>query len=98
MANVSFILTNKILYAYLSGEIDHHTAQFLRRLIDEKIADQMPDELVMDFSNVGFMDSSGVGLILGRLKQMNAYEGKMRVQSPPVQIQKMLQLAQIEFG
>lgn len=97
MATVQFSTAGETLCAYLSGEIDHHTAQLLRRQIDAEIAGRMPETLIMDFGNVGFMDSSGVGLILGRAKQMQAFEGRLVVQSPPEQIQKMLKLAQIQF-
>lgn len=97
MATVRFQSAGDSLYAYLSGEIDHHSAQLLRRRIDGEIAGRMPESLVMDFGNVGFMDSSGVGLILGRAKQMQAYEGKLVVQHPPEPVQKMLKLARIDF-
>lgn len=97
MANVTFSAAGDTLQAYLSGEIDHHTAQSLRRAIDEEISGRMPETLTMDFANVGFMDSSGVGLILGRARQMQALEGRLQVQNAPEQIQKMLKLAGIEY-
>lgn len=97
MATVRFSAAGETLCAYLSGEIDHHSAQMLRRQIDGEISGRMPEKLILDFGNVGFMDSSGVGLILGRAKQMQAFEGQLVVQSPPEQIQKMLKLAQIDF-
>ncbi len=56
------------LCAYLSCEIDHHTAKEIRRTVDCKVKESVPDELILDFSGVAFMDSSGIGLILGRLE------------------------------
>ena len=56
----------------------------------------MPQQLVLDFSGVGFMDSSGIGLILGRQRRMQALGGSLRIQHPPEQIKKVLQLAHIE--
>ena len=97
MAKVTFTTAGDTLIAYLSGEIDHHTAQLLRRQIDGQIAGCMPAALVMDFGGVGFMDSSGVGLILGRARQMQAFEGRLMVQKAPPAIQKMLDLARIEY-
>ena len=64
--------------------------------IDGQIAGSMPAQLVLDFGGVDFMDSSGVGLILGRAKQMQALEGRITVQKVPPAVAKMLRLARIE--
>ena len=58
--------------------------------------DHHPAQLVLDFGGVDFMDSSGVGLILGRAKQMQALEGRITVQKAPPAVAKMLRLARIE--
>ena len=50
--------------AELSGDIDHHAARELRRELDDMISRCQPEILIMDMAKVGFMDSSGVGLIL----------------------------------
>ena len=55
--------------ALLTGEIDHHTAAYMRSAIDAAFVRQKPETLVLDFSGVTFMDSSGVGLALGRYKK-----------------------------
>ena len=65
MAKVTFIPGSGTLAAYLSGEIDHHAAQSLRREIDAQIDDRLPELLTLDFSGVTFMDSSGVGAYSG---------------------------------
>lgn len=96
MAKVTFTHAGDTLIAYLAGEIDHHTAQLLREQIDSQIAGSMPARLVLDFGGVEFMDSSGVGLILGRAKRMQAVEGQLTVQKAPPAVAKMLRLARIE--
>lgn len=63
------------LTVYLSGEIDHCAAGELRRRIEERIAEERTSELCLDFSDVSFMDSSGVGMIIGRYKTMKAQGG-----------------------
>ena len=75
MAKVCFVPAQGTLAAYLTGEIDHHAAQALRREIDAQIDARMPELLTMDFSGVTFMDSSGVGLILGRGRRCPAWVG-----------------------
>ena len=54
------------LIAYLSGDIDHHTAKSIREEIDKEINDFSPSLLILDFGDVSFMDSSGIGLVMGR--------------------------------
>ena len=65
MAKVCFVPGSGTLAAYLSGEIDHHAAQSIRREIDAQVDDRLPELLTLDFSGVTFMDSSRGALILG---------------------------------
>lgn len=82
--------------AHLSGEIDHHNARQLREELDRHIINQRPTELVMDMSAITFMDSSGIGLIMGRCRLMNECGGKLTVQSPQPYIKRVLYLSGIE--
>ena len=95
MANVSFSAAGDTLYAYLAGEIDHDAAQHLRLCLDDALTCRAPRVLVMDFGGVGFMDSSGVGLILGRQRRAKALGGSIRVQHAPPQLRRVLALARI---
>ncbi len=98
MANVSFSAAGDTLYAYLAGEIDHDAAQSLRLALDDALASRSPRTLVLDFGGVGFMDSSGVGLILGRQRRAQALGGGIRVQHAPRQLRRVLDLARIPYG
>lgn len=95
MAAVRCKQVRQIMTAYLEGEIDHHSAQSLREEIDARILSLTPVKLVMDFGGVTFMDSSGIGLILGRNTLMKVLGGKLAIQNPPVQTVRILRLAQI---
>ncbi len=97
MTNVTFDSVGDVLYTYISGEIDHDSAQTLRENIDGTIAGRLPKHLIMDFSAVSFMDSSGLGLILGRKRRMEAYSGDLTIQNPPAQMQKVLKIAKIKI-
>ena len=95
MATVTFSAADDLLYAYLAGEIDHHSSQQLRELIDAEVLSQTPEKLVLDFRGVTFMDSSGVGLILGRQRCARVLGTTLRLQHAPAQLQKVLRLAGI---
>jgi len=63
----------------LAGELDHYCAQSVRRELDALIADRSVRWLVLDFSRLQFMDSSGIGVILGRYRQMRDRGGQVGV-------------------
>ena len=73
--------SNNVLTAYLSGEIDHDSAAKIRAHVDASVQSLKPKLLCLDFSRVGFMDSSGVGLVMGRFRQMKLLGGRLRVQN-----------------
>ncbi len=77
----------------LHGEIDHHTAGTLRREIDEMIKKEKPEVLIIDMSAVDFMDSSGLGLIMGRYALMHESGGEVVLFEPSAAVEKILQLA-----
>lgn len=79
--------------ARITGEIDHHTARWLRMDIDTAIQDKEPKSLRLDFSGVSFMDSSGVGLVMGRYKNMKERGGKVELINMPDFIEKVMSLA-----
>ncbi len=68
-----------ILTARLDGEIDHHSAPSVRNTVDEAVFMYSPKKLVLDFSDITFMDSSGVGLIMGRYKLLSGKNGTVEV-------------------
>ena len=85
-----------ILTAYIEGEIDHHTAPSIREKIDDKIIEDKPSLLRLDYSGVTFMDSSGIGLILGRYKLIKFYAGELEVVNIPRNMEKVVKLSGIE--
>lgn len=61
----------------LSGELDHHTAEEVRSKIDDNLDKEKASVVIMDFSGVTFMDSSGIGVIIGRYKKLSLREGRL---------------------
>lgn len=97
MAKVVFRQVGSALVAHLSGEIDHHAAEKLRQEIEQQLERRPVEQLCLDFGGVGFMDSSGVGLILGRARRMRTEQGKLTVADVPPSLGKMLDLAGIPY-
>ena len=96
MTQVTLKQDGKTLTALLSGELDHHGTSLLRETIDERISAAAPAILVLDFASVTFMDSSGIGLILGRHKLVSAIGGGVMGQNVPAGIKRTLAIAGIE--
>ena len=81
------------LVAMLSGEIDHHHAREIRESVDFAVREQLPPVVVLDFRNVTFMDSSGIGLIIGRAHLLEETGGTLEVHNPSAQIRKVMRLS-----
>ncbi|MCL2740039.1 MAG: anti-sigma factor antagonist [Oscillospiraceae bacterium] len=81
-------LTIKII-----GDLDHHVTNEIRSKIDENIDSQPPAKLIFDLSRVGFMDSSGIGIIMGRYKKVTAYGGTVAFSGIHTCIDKLVQMS-----
>ncbi len=79
--------------AALSGDIDHHTAREMRQELDEAIAHSQPELLIIDMEKVGFMDSSGIGLILGRLRAVHANGGEIIIKNARPEIAAVIRIS-----
>ena len=80
----------------LCGEIDHHSAASVRHEIDEMLMRLRPKMLRIDLSIVDFMDSSGLGLIMGRYSLMEKLGGETVLRNPGERVKKILSLAGME--
>lgn len=93
---VSIVAKGEAVTACLDGEIDHHTAANLRSEIDKAVDEHKPTLLVLDFKNVSFMDSSGIGLVMGRFRKMQTVEGEIQIINTPLYIAKVMRISGIE--
>ncbi len=83
----------KRITAALYGDIDHHAARRMRAELDDVIARSRPEMLILDFENVGFMDSSGIGLILGRSKAVQQCGGDILIKNVRPHIAAVIRLS-----
>lgn len=84
---------NDVLTVYLSGDIDHNRASTLRASIDSQLNALMPKALELDFSKVSFMDSSGIGLIMGRYRSAGLVGATLKIINIPPQLQRIVELS-----
>ena len=80
----------------LIGELDHHAAADLRQKIDATTLACRPRLLVIDLSRLSFMDSSGIGLIMGRYRLMTSLEGQLRLAGVHPRMERMIRLAGLD--
>ena len=93
---VEIISGEQHITVVLCGELDHHTAAAARELIDARLERSTPKLCIIDMSGISFMDSSGIGLLLGRNRMMEAYGGKVRVKNPSCHAEKIITLAKLQ--
>ena len=87
---------DETLFCKLNGEIDHHSTLPIRIEIDERIETCRPQVVILDFSNVTFMDSSGIGLVMGRYKILNELGGVLEVTGLSDNSYKVMRLAGLD--
>lgn len=79
--------------AKLSGELDHHSAPQAREALSRAMHKEPAAALVLDMAGVTFMDSSGIGVVLGRLKELQRTGGSLTILNPSAQMKKILKMA-----
>ena len=90
-----FYKEDKLLVCKISEEIDDCSVQKIRRRVDYEIERYMPKRVVFDFDSVTFMDSAGIGLIIGRYKFANMLGAKLEVTNLTPSVQKIFEMSGI---
>lgn len=76
---VDFNKMDKLLTFKITEEIDHHSSEKIRKRADYEIQIHIPKKVIFDFENVNFMDSSGIGMIIGRYKLVSMFGRELKV-------------------
>jgi stage II sporulation protein AA (anti-sigma F factor antagonist) len=90
---VKFLNKGNTLIASIIGEMDHHTADYIRDKIDGEMIKSSTKNIVFDFSKVGFMDSSGIGVVMGRYKNISKLNGKTSIIKANDQIRRIFEMS-----
>jgi stage II sporulation protein AA (anti-sigma F factor antagonist) len=86
----------KTLFILLDEEIDQDTVDRIKRNIDDEIERYIPRKVVFDFSNITFMDSSGIGMLLGRYKLIKLIDAEMEIDNVSRTIKRIFNMSGIE--
>lgn len=90
---LNFNKHGNILIANLSGELDHNSAEEVRVKIDDRIDRDNIEKVILNFSGVNFMDSSGIGAVLGRYKKLSNKGGVLCITEPNKNVNRIFELA-----
>jgi len=90
---ISFKKANRTLVVSIEGELDHHTATEIREQIDREIHKNNINKLIFDFEKLRFMDSSGIGVIIGRYKHIQGLGGKVAVANLTPQVERIIKIS-----
>ena len=85
----------KTLIFKLNEDIDEYCVQKIRRKLDNEIERYMPKEIIFDFCNVSFMDSAGIGMLIGRYKVIKMLGGTLEIKNCNKQVYKVFELSGI---
>ena len=88
-----YLENQKILIFKITEEIDEFKAKELRRKADYEIERFMPKRVIFDFNRVSFMDSSGIGMVIGRYKQTSLLGGKMELTNLRPSVKKIFEMS-----
>lgn len=90
---VKFSKKGTTVIVSIIGELDHHSAQYLKNKVDSETLKSTTKNVVFDFMNVSFMDSSGIGTIIGRYKNIQKLNGKTAVVNMNTQIKRIFEMS-----
>lgn len=90
MEKTKYEIVDNVLIIHVNGDLDHHSALKIRKVADEKIYENVVKDIIFDFENTEFMDSSGIGVIMGRYKMVKSIGGKVYVTNVKRNIDKII--------
>lgn len=90
---IEFYKSEDKLIIKLTGELDHHSAEEVRNKIDDRLERTGYNKVILDFSNVNFMDSSGIGVVIGRYKKISMRKGQICIANVQESVKRVFELS-----
>ena len=93
---ISLIPKHRMILVRVAGEIDHHSAEQIRTMVEKEIRRTNAINIAFDFGRVSFMDSSGIGMIIGRYKTVSALGGAVIVFDANEQVRRIMEISGLD--
>ena len=90
---VEYEKEDKLLIFRLTEDVDQHTVEKIRRKMDNEIKRYIPRKVIFDFSNIFFMDSAGIGMVLGRYKLAKMLDGNLEIKNVNKAMKKIFDMS-----
>lgn len=90
---IKYTKETKTLVCMLNEEIDEKESEKIRRNIDEEIENFIPRKVILDFDNISFMDSSGIGMVIGRYKLVKMLGGELEIVNVHKNVKKIFAMS-----
>lgn len=90
---IEHFMEEKALKVLITEEIDHHTSSLIRTRLDYEIARFSPKKVIIDLERVKFMDSAGIGLMIGRYKTVKSYGGILEIENANENLMKIFEMS-----
>ena len=93
--DINYLNKEKTLIFKVKEDVDHHNVQEIRRRADYEIERRLPKRVIFDFNSVSFMDSAGIGMLIGRYKTVNLIGGKLEIANINKSVEKIFEMCGI---
>ena len=93
--NVKHYVEDKLLVFEITEDLDHHVTEKIRRRADYEMERYMPKRVIFDFDRVTFMDSAGIGMVIGRYKFANMIGAKLEVSNLSSSVKRIFEMSGI---
>ena len=94
--SLNIMVEENIIIFNISGDIDHHTCENIREKIDTSVIEKNLKNIIIDMRKIDFMDSSGIGLVMGRYRVLSRFDGKLVVVSEDEKINRVLKMSGVD--
>lgn len=91
---IKYIKNNSSLTIYVYGELDECSASTAKELLDKVLYDNINSKkVIFDLSGLSFMDSTGIGLLIGRYKKLKQFNVPSYISGASINVEKVIELA-----
>ncbi len=90
---IDFLVVGRTLVAILQGEVDHHTCVQIRQQVDHEFQKKRARNLVFDLECVKFMDSAGIGMLMGRYRNVAICGGSIALVNVRPETAQLIELS-----